>query len=192
MICTFDQRPIKKRRFSLIYKLFVYGSLLDLESAKHVIDDIDLRSYRSANIAGYKITCDVPYLVTTDGWSGHADFLNLRRDSKASLVHGKVLTVNHAQLARLRKREKAYALVEVISEDGEALLAFVSNQPRGGTNPVLEKYIQKILAGASMFDDDFKDKIYEQILPCISGRDLIKGDYLFQENYLNKLTNVEY
>jgi hypothetical protein len=172
--------------------LFVYGSLLNIASAKVIFHSISPSDYQPYVLNDYSLEFNIHVPVYTSEWSGDASFLNVQYNTNAQVL-GMLLQVSEQQMLELKKREKYYDLISIKEDNGKIIKTF-SQSSLGSTDislytPILEKYIAKIECGINVFEDEFSDAYRIQLEKALRGRALVYGQYVFQDNEINKLTD---
>ncbi|MDQ6995505.1 MAG: gamma-glutamylcyclotransferase family protein [Mariprofundaceae bacterium] len=175
--------------------LFVYGSLLNIDSAKPIFHSISPSDYQPYILNHYSLEFNVNVPVYTSEWCGAASFLNVQYSAKSQVL-GMILQVSDQQILDLKKREKYYNLVTITAADGKTIktfsLPFCKKNDIQPYHPILEQYIAKIKRGIDGFEDHFSNTYLIQLEKAQRHRALIYGQYTFQDNEINKMTDHHY
>ena len=173
--------------------IFAYGSLLDPDSLRSTLPDIDIDSLIPARLLSYVRTWDVAF--PNDGSQGDKAYfdldksrppvvlvVNLSVSTSVTAVNGILVPVDVGELSRLRNRELRYDLINV---SAKTELYASSERPRLSvstfvardefTQPadvarglVPKSYMDSVLAGVSFWDErcsGFADDFQKSTVP---------------------------
>ena len=167
-------------------QLFVYGSLLNPDSAERALQRRPAPGQLvPASLAGYRLAWNSIHRIATDACGEiDASFLNLVADPTAT-VPGCLLAIDDAEFARLCLREKGYTACRLtcLSATGESLAArvFIDERPLPAQlPPVPAGYLAKIEAGLALLPAAFA-AAWRAALPA-PPLPLIAGDYRFVDS----------
>ncbi|MDR2837402.1 MAG: gamma-glutamylcyclotransferase [Azonexus sp.] len=163
-------------------KLFVYGSLLNPDSAGRALKRRPgPEQLTPVTLPGYRLIWNsISRIHSATAGEIDASFLNLAAAPGVS-APGCLLDIDADELARLCQREKGYVAREIdcLTATGEvvAALAFIDERPPPSRlPPVLAAYLAKIEAGLALLPPDFA-VAWRAALPPPQA--LIDGDYYF-------------
>ncbi|RMG23945.1 MAG: hypothetical protein D6732_24270 [Methanobacteriota archaeon] len=178
--------------------IFVYGSMLNIHSARQVFPSLRISDYIFDVLEGYELSFDNPHEVIVDHQSMQCDFLNIRPSDSYSMVAGCVIDVPESCLDRYLEREQQYRLKKIKLASGKTALTVCCDADRIPSGRVLNGYVMKCLMGVHelLLSGNREQKEFlsimvgEQIMSATLNKKLVFGDYRFSDQAINSLTNV--
>lgn len=167
-------------------KLFVYGSLLNPDSAERALQRRPGPGQLApATLPGYRLAWNSIHRIHTAATGDiYASFLNLIA-TPGETAPGCLLDINDAEFARLCLREKGYIAHHLNCHDtaGDIVPAhvFIDKRPLPAElPPVLAGYLAKIEVGLALLPADFAAS-WREALPS-PPLPLIEGEYRFVDS----------
>ena len=167
-------------------KLFVYGSLLNPDSAERALQRRpNLSDLTFAVLPGYQLAWNSIHRIHTKLTGDiNASFLNLVI-APGETVPGQLLDIDSDEFARLCRREKGYSVHCLDCRDATGQITsarvFIDERPVPQELPlVLTGYLDKIHAGLAWLEPDFAAAYLAALPP--PPLPLIDGDYSFVDS----------
>ncbi|WP_230056918.1 gamma-glutamylcyclotransferase family protein [Campylobacter suis] len=180
----------------MTFKIFTYGSLLNLASLSRTLArNIDKSELMPVKLKGYAVSWGYLAALSFDEQSLNGVFLTLSLDQDKSAL-GAIFCVNESEFENLKKRESGYDILKISAKNftpldtnlnlnqNDEVFAFGTLTPREISGVIPQKYLDMLKTAIQSFDENFKTQYIKNVL-CDLPFEVKQGEYSFQNSTQN-------